>query len=112
MLSIDRWIEDGCRPCQWSLLTDRVVERVLTETCFVGGVITRPADAMDVDSSGPPGTNEEDAHMLLLCRQHGSTSTAKDVTLSIRHSSFPDTYGQLLIPGWIREQSRRTPLRT
>ncbi|WVQ79414.1 hypothetical protein IAT38_001511 [Cryptococcus sp. DSM 104549] len=100
-----------------ALLTDRVVERVLTEGCFVGGVMLEGEegmedDAMDVDE--PEGKPEdqaipgENAGLIRgLKKRYAPTSTAKPMSFRVLPpgASTDMGYGTLIVPGWVRERA-------
>lgn len=100
-VSLSNLKRDALRPAPESILTDEIIERILTETCFVGDVMVTPApgdEPMDGDSE------DDDKALNRLAEIYALSSTATDL-------SFPITApgdmgpGTLVIPGWIRERA-------
>ncbi|WWC73483.1 uncharacterized protein I206_107453 [Kwoniella pini CBS 10737] len=85
-----------------TVLTDDLVERILTEGCFVGNVhLSDNDDPMDVDLA----QDEEDEETRLAKEWkdiYSGSSTAKDMRFRIPSTDFgPAT---IIVPGWIRER--------
>ncbi|WVQ96180.1 hypothetical protein IAU59_003283 [Kwoniella sp. CBS 9459] len=99
-----------------SILTDGLVERVLTEGCFVGGIVIGEVEA-DVDMKvAEPGferdLSEEEIYLARHAddakRRYAHTSSAKDMSIrsSPLHGSPKDMGpGTIIVPGWIRERA-------
>ena len=97
------------------MLTDRLVERVLTEGCFVGGLIVNEVEyeaELEVDivpeESQPPSEIDDMRLMRSLHRRYAPSSTATD--LSFKVPPPPGTsremgFGTLVVPGWVRERA-------
>jgi len=90
-----------------------VVERVLTEGCFVGEVFTSGdrGDYVDVDD-WPVGEEERDdlhrVEALALRRRYSASSSATDIRFSIPPEAGASRdlgSGTLVVPGWIRERA-------
>ncbi|KAK4685993.1 actin-related protein 10, partial [Tremellales sp. Uapishka_1] len=86
------------------LLTDRLLERILTEACFVGGVVihdgTKGDQELDSDES------DEARRMRLFKERYEGTSTAKDASFMVAPVRKSDMGpGSLIVPGWIRERT-------
>jgi actin-related protein 10 len=87
-----------------SILTDRVVERVLTEGCVVP--LSRPeqqdfSETMDVDTAGDEDIGQE-AQLAKELETRYSSSAQSNKSFRIPHStSVRDGTGSLVVPGWI-----------
>lgn len=92
------------RPVPDSILTNGLVERILTETCFVGGVMTS-SSSKPLDENMEGGEEDETERALaLLADVYASSSTATDLPFPI--PSVGDIGpGTLVVPGWIRERA-------
>ncbi|OWZ68405.1 hypothetical protein AYX15_00819 [Cryptococcus neoformans] len=101
------------------LLTDTLVERVVTEGLLVGGVFIEPerdADMeMDVEfndytQAGVPGGKRKLENPRLidsLESRFASSSSSKDMIFPVSDvgGSFQMGYGTIIVPGWIRERA-------
>jgi len=94
---------NSVRPIPSKILTDRVVERVLTEGCVIASTRakqTSTSDAMDVDH--PEGAAEDDERLATELQSLYGSSDHPDKSLRIPHSSSPrDGHGTLTVPGWV-----------
>jgi len=94
---------DSVRQIPSRTLTDRVVERVLTEGCVIASTRakqTSTLDAMDIDH--PEGAAENDEQLATELQCLYGTSDHPDKSFRIPHSSFPgDGHGTLTVPGWV-----------
>jgi actin-related protein 10 len=92
------------RPVPEGVLTDRAVERVLTEACVVASSRAKQpsqAQAMEVD---PPNHISDDTDEQLARELEGMYGTSDQPSKSYRipHSASPrDGHGTLEVPGWI-----------
>lgn len=101
------------------LLTDTLVERVVTEGLLVGGVFIEPErDAdMEIDvefndytQAGVPGGKRKLENPRLidsLESRFASSSSSKDMIFPVSDvgGSFQMGYGTIIVPGWIRERA-------
>ncbi|ADV22349.1 hypothetical protein I305_02804 [Cryptococcus gattii E566] len=101
------------------LLTDTLVERVITEGLLVGGVLNEPGGDADVEmevefndytqDNVPRGKRKlEDSRLidsLRLC--FASTSASKDMTFPVHtvKGSIQMGHDTIIVPGWIRERA-------
>ena len=98
------------QPVPLHYLSDRVIEQVLTKGCIAGQLpnpYSPETDSMDVD---PPaistGETDEASLMGALRERYSSSSSTKDRSFRIPHSSSPrDGQGTLVIPGWVLERA-------
>ncbi|WVF68642.1 hypothetical protein IAT40_003412 [Kwoniella sp. CBS 6097] len=100
-----------------SILTDQVVERILTEGCFVGGIVVegiQEDSTMEVDEPEieNEGLTEEDKRLARQAneakKRYAHTSSAKDMTFRVTPvvgSSKGMGSGTIIVPGWIRERA-------
>ncbi|OCF46109.1 hypothetical protein I317_00199 [Kwoniella heveanensis CBS 569] len=101
-----------------SILTDQVVERVLTEGCFVGGIVVDNGSeqdvAMEVDESEADDVarSEEEKSRFRRAkeekRRYAHTSSAKDMSFVVSApvgSARDMVPGSIIVPGWIRERA-------
>ncbi|WWC95350.1 hypothetical protein V866_002212 [Kwoniella sp. B9012] len=87
-------------------LSDELVERILTEGCFVGGLHLEQQEedqqSMDIDQSPT-----EDDEIRRIAEEwydrYGNTSTAKDISFRIK-STLGLGPSTIIVPGWIRER--------
>lgn len=101
------------------LLTDTLVERVITEGLLVGGVLNEPGGHADVEmevefndytqDNVPRGKRKlEDSRLIDLLRlRFASTSTSKDMTFPVHtvKGSIQMGHDTIIVPGWIRERA-------
>ncbi|WWC93024.1 uncharacterized protein L201_007988 [Kwoniella dendrophila CBS 6074] len=91
------------------LLTDELVERVLTEGCFAGNLYSEkgtPDQAMDVDEPStevPDEGNESFRIAKEWKKRYGSLSNAKDMAFRVNTKQGLGS-ATTIIPGWIRER--------
>ena len=94
---------DSVLPIPSRILTDRVVERVLTEGCVIASTRakqTSTSDTMDVDH--PEGAAEDDQRLATELQSLYGTSDHPAKSFRIPHSSSPrDGHGTLTVPGWV-----------
>ncbi|KAK8849491.1 hypothetical protein IAR55_004825 [Kwoniella newhampshirensis] len=95
-----------------SILTDRMVERVLSEGCFVGGVFLEPEDEveMDVDMEMPEGDDDLEDLRAIRCarRRFEGSSSAKDMFFKVspaKGEAKDMGSATLIVPGWVRERA-------
>ncbi|WVW86693.1 hypothetical protein I302_108747 [Kwoniella bestiolae CBS 10118] len=89
------------------VLSDEFIERVLTESCFVGNihlnsVVEEEDQRMDIDE---PSTEESESSRIAQEweKRYADSSTAKDLSFRIpSRSGFGPT--TIMVPGWIRER--------
>ncbi|GFZ50090.1 hypothetical protein JCM24511_07843 [Saitozyma sp. JCM 24511] len=104
------------KPVPPGLLTDQLIERILAEGCFVGGIFVPRADetdeAMDVDLDAEQENAEVQARREAgrLARRYAdnSGSSAKDMRFRATPpggSSKAMGTGTLVVPGWVRERA-------
>ncbi|WOO78512.1 Actin-related protein 10 [Vanrija pseudolonga] len=98
-------------PVPLGVLTDRVVERVLTEACFAA-----PEAAAGTSSAAPPGGSSDmfeplpeidDAGLMqtLHDRYAGAAGPTKDWTLTIPSARGVGPCSYLVVPGWVRARA-------
>ncbi|ORY34879.1 actin-domain-containing protein [Naematelia encephala] len=91
------------QPVPEGLLSDRLLERILTEGCFVGSINLRTPNMSFADTSDDADDNR--LANMLRDRYRGS-ATATDLSFRI---DPPESTGLgpglLLVPGWIRERA-------
>lgn len=95
------------------ILTDTLVERVLTESCFLNFSQLSPPEPMDVDFPRDDASQEEvpvelipdmdDMDLMFALEERYSHSTAKDWTLTLPPRRGSGRCAVLIVPGWIRE---------
>lgn len=108
------------RPVPLEVLTDRVVEQVLTTGCVVANpsadpitgatTITGSTDgnaAMDIDMPAEPLEEIDNcALMKSISTRYAGTSARSPKAFRIPHSASPrDGQGTLVVPGWILERA-------
>ncbi|WWD04122.1 hypothetical protein V865_002188 [Kwoniella europaea PYCC6329] len=87
-------------------LSDELVERILTEGCFVGGLHLKQQEEdqqpMDIDQSP---TEDDEIRRIAeeWYERYGNTSTAKDISFRIK-STLGLGPSTIIVPGWIRER--------
>ena len=91
------------RPVPPGVLTDNLVERILTETCFVGGIIVSRLPT-SLDEPMRDDQDEPDRELAALAEMYAQNSTAKDLPFPIPAKGDMGP-GTLVIPGWIRERA-------
>ncbi|BEJ15991.1 hypothetical protein CspHIS471_0505960 [Cutaneotrichosporon sp. HIS471] len=96
-------------PPALGLLTDQLVERVLTEACFAeqSAPAARTPEPMDIDSYEPmlPVPDMENEELLdALAARYGGSSQADDWTVSIPSARGTGACGRLVVPGWLRQR--------
>lgn len=95
------------------ILTDTLVERVLTESCFLNSSPPAPSDPMDVDFQRDESSQDEapaevtpdmdDMDLMFALEERYSQSTAKDWTVTLSPRRGSGRCAVLIVPGWIRE---------
>jgi actin-related protein 10 len=84
-------------------LSDQIIERILTEACFVGSI----AISSSLRSRGI-GENPEDDSARELEARYKETSFASDVAFRIpppAGASIDLGWPTIVVPGWIRERA-------
>ncbi len=94
------------------VLTDTLIERILTESCFVGGVLLRSStvagDGAMQEIEDSPIEEEMGLQVMEARDQFEASSTAASAAYPV---ATPDGgskdigYGSLIVPGWIRERA-------
>lgn len=97
-------------PVPLGVLTDRIVERVLTEACFAAPeVAAAPSSDAAVDSSDmlEPLPEIDDAELMqtLHDRYAGAAGPTKDWTLTIPSARGVGPCSYLVVPGWVRARA-------
>jgi actin-related protein 10 len=89
-----------------AVLTDRLVERVLSESCFVSQVAPRGTPHPSSDEPAEALNDIDDAALMsLLSDRYRSSSSAADWHLSIPAARGVGSCATLIVPGWIRERA-------
>ncbi|CAK9781270.1 actin-like ATPase domain-containing protein [Cutaneotrichosporon oleaginosum] len=94
-------------PPPLALLSDQLVERVLTEACFAEQTAPPPSSqTMDLEGSEPklPIPDLEDDALLDILAARYASSQAEDWTLSIPSPRGTGACGRLVVPGWLRQR--------
>lgn len=88
-----------------ALLSDRVVERVLSEACFVAP--TGPTTTPCASTAEPAEQLQEidDAALMAALSDRYQPSTAADWHLAIPDSRGVGPAAALIVPGWMRERA-------
>jgi len=101
-VSLSNLKRDAIRPVPERILTDEIVERVLTETCFVGDLTVAPAPGIDEPMDGH--LEDDEKAMDQLAETYAVSSTATDLSFPIPAPGDMGP-GTMVIPGWIRERA-------
>ncbi|WVR08245.1 hypothetical protein IAU60_005292 [Kwoniella sp. DSM 27419] len=102
--------QEGLPP---QVVTDQLVERILTEGCFVAGIMVESADQdMDVEQAAEDGMSEAERDDIRKARsfkaRYGRSSSAQDMAFRITPSAKERRgigAGTVIVPGWIRERA-------
>lgn len=98
-------------PVPLSILTDRVIERVLTQGAFVGGIVQGEGGdtVMDDDDPSSQETESEDTRIMRsLYRRFAGSSKATDLSVNVPPQPGVSRglgFVTLIVPGWIRERA-------
>ncbi|WWC65654.1 uncharacterized protein I303_108275 [Kwoniella dejecticola CBS 10117] len=90
------------------LLTDELVQKILTEGCFVGDphVPGQADELMEVDQTQEEGEAQESARIAQEWKdRYGDSSSAKDMRFSIPFGGSGLGPATIIVPGWIRERA-------
>ncbi|EIW71696.1 hypothetical protein TREMEDRAFT_28085 [Tremella mesenterica DSM 1558] len=102
------------QPVPMSILSDQIIERILSEGCLVGDIPSNSQIEED-DSMEPPvivraDVDEDEEARLARSLRHKYQSSSS--TVEMKSKIPPPTgsptdmgYGDLLVPGWIRERA-------
>lgn len=102
--SIDNLPQTPVQPIPDHMLSESLVERIVTESCFVGGV-TLPSNHGDISMLSQLEESTEDISLDALRQVYVDQSTATDLTIPIRTPDSSMGPGALVVPGWIRERA-------
>ncbi|ORX37906.1 actin-domain-containing protein [Kockovaella imperatae] len=89
------------------VLKDQLIERIITEACFVVPALARLGPSRPTDRPSDPPVEEMDDVLLMdsLKSRYQMASVAKDLTFSVPAGSSGLPPGELVVPGWIRERA-------
>ena len=87
-----------------AILTDRLIERIITEACFAGVPISEPyvPVAMSGDQDGVSAAARNKVECEALQARYEAHCDATDVQFELR---TPEGVGRLSVPGWMRERA-------
>lgn len=92
-----------------AVLTDHLVEKVITQGCFIGSIPISGTQDTDVTMEEPSATSQSGQIDQQIAEElhsrYRSTSAAKDWSLytNIGHGAFGPS--RLVVPGWVRERA-------
>lgn len=92
-----------------AVLTDHLVEKVITQGCFIGSITISSAQETDVTMEEPPASSQSDQIDQQLAEElhirYRSTSVAKDWSLytNVGHGALGPS--RFVVPGWVRERA-------
>ncbi|KAL7424958.1 hypothetical protein Q5752_000645 [Cryptotrichosporon argae] len=85
-------------PLHPARLTDALIERVITEACYVGPVLVNGMDVDEPPEPAPAWLSDDEAALLRELEARYAASGAREARFRLED-------GEVIVPGWIRERA-------